>query len=415
MTYTRRVAITGVGLVTPLGTGVDKNWQALMEGRSGIGLVTRFDVSDFPTRIGGEVRDFHPEEFIEKKEIKRMDLFIQYAVAAAKMAMDEARLPITAENEDMVGVIVGVGIAGLSSIEEYHKVFLDTRLKRVSPFFIPKLIANLAPGQISIRYGAKGINYTPTSACSSGAHAIGEAFRLIRLGEQDAMIAGGAEAALTPLGLGGFIAMKAVSSRNDFPEKASRPFDRNRDGFVMSEGSGVLILEELEHARSRGAKIYAEMIGYGTNSDAYHITAPSPEGEGAVRCIRLALRSGGIDPLEVDYINAHGTSTPYNDATETLAIKRVFGEHAARLAVSSTKSMTGHLLGAAGGVEAVYSALALHHQCLPPTINYEEPDPECDLDYVPNASRRAPIRVALSNSFGFGGTNVCLAFRRWTE
>jgi 3-oxoacyl-[acyl-carrier-protein] synthase II len=415
MTYTRRVAITGVGLVTPLGTGVDKNWQALMEGRSGIGPVTRFDVSDFPTRIAGEVRDFHPEEFIEKKEIKKMDLFIQYAVAAAKMAMDEARLPITAENEDMVGVIVGVGIAGLSSIEEYHKVFLETRLKRVSPFFIPKLIANLAPGQISIRYGAKGINYTPTSACSSGAHAIGEAFRLIRLGEQDAMIAGGAEAALTPLGLGGFIAMKAVSSRNDPPEKASRPFDRNRDGFVMAEGSGVLILEELEHARSRGAKIYAEMIGYGANSDAYHITAPSPEGEGAVRCIRLALRSGGIDPLEVDYINAHGTSTPYNDATETLAIKRVFGEHAARVAVSSTKSMTGHLLGAAGGVEAVYSALALHHQCLPPTINYEEPDPECDLDYVPNAPRRAPIRVALSNSFGFGGTNVCLAFRRWTE
>ena len=415
MAHTRRVVITGVGLVTPLGTGVEKNWQALMDGRSGIGPVTRFDVSDFPTRIAGEVKDFHPEEFIEKREIKKMDLFIQYAVAAAKMAMDEARLPITAENEDMVGVIVGVGIAGLSSIEEYHKVFLESRLKKVSPFFIPKLIANLAPGQISIHYGAKGITYTPTSACSSGAHAIGEAFRLIRLGEQDAMIAGGAEAALTPLGLGGFIAMKAVSSQNDPPEKASRPFDRNRDGFVMSEGAGVLVLEELEQARSRGAKIYAELIGYGANSDAYHITAPSPEGEGAVRCIRLALRSGGIDPLEVDYVNAHGTSTPYNDATETLAIKRVFGEHAARMAVSSTKSMTGHLLGAAGGVEAVYSALALHHQCLPPTINYEEPDPECDLDYVPNVPRRAPVRVALSNSFGFGGTNVCLAFRRWTE
>jgi len=415
MAYTRRVVITGVGLVTPLGTGVDKNWQALMDGRSGIGPVTRFDVSDFPTRIAGEVKDFHPEEFIEKKEIKKMDLFIQYAVAAAKMAMDESQLPITAENEDMVGVIVGVGIAGLSSIEEYHKLFMETRLKRVSPFFIPKLIANLAPGQISIRYGAKGINYTPTSACSSGAHAIGEAFRLIRLGEQDAMIAGGAEAALTPLGLGGFIALKAVSSRNDPPEKASRPFDRNRDGFVMSEGSGVIVLEELEQARKRGAKIYAEVIGYGANADAYHMTAPSPEGEGAARCIRLALRSGGIDPLEVDYINAHGTSTPYNDATETHAIKRVFGEHAARMAVSSTKSMTGHLLGAAGGVEAVYSALALHHQHLPPTINYQEPDPECDLDYVPNVSRRAPVRVALSNSFGFGGTNVCLAFRRWTE
>src|SRR5215470_11779693 len=296
MENTRRVVITGVGLVTPLGTGVDKNWQAVMEGRSGTGPVTRFEASDFPTRIAGEVKDFRAEDFIEKKEIKKMDLFIQYAMAAAKMAMDEARLPITADNEDMVGVIVGVGIAGLSSIEEYHKVFLETRLKKVSPFFIPKLIANLAPGQISIRYGAKGISYTPTSACSSGAHAIGEAFRLIRLGEQDAVIAGGAEAALTPLGLGGFIALKAVSSRNDAPERASRPFDRNRDGFVMAEGAGVLILEELEHARSRGAKIYAEMIGYGTNSDAYHITAPSPEGEGAVRCIRLALRSGGIDP-----------------------------------------------------------------------------------------------------------------------
>ncbi len=415
MENTRRVVITGVGLVTPLGTGVEKNWQALIEGRSGISHVTRFDVTDFPTRIGGEIRDFHPEDFIEKKEIKKMDLFIQYAMAAAKMAMDESGLPITPENEDLVGVIVGVGIAGLSSIEEYHKVFLETRLKRVSPFFIPKLIANLAPGQISIRYGAKGINYTPTSACSSGAHAIGEAFRLIRLGEQDAVIAGGSEAALTPLGLGGFIALKAVSSRNDEPERASRPFDRNRDGFVMAEGAGILVLEELEQAKKRGAKIYAEMIGYGANADAHHMTAPSPEGEGAMRCMRLALRSGNIDPLEVDYINAHGTSTPYNDATETLAIKRVFGEHAARLAVSSTKSMTGHLLGAAGGVEGVFSALTLHHQHIPPTINYEEPDPECDLDYVPNTARRANIRVALSNSFGFGGTNACLAFRRWTE
>lgn len=415
MEHARRVVITGVGLVTPLGIGVEQNWQALMEGRSGIGPVTRFDVADFPTRIAGEVKDFRPEDFIEKKEIKKMDLFIQYAVAAAHMAMEESRLPITPDNEDAVGVIVGVGIAGLSSIEEYHKLFLESRLKRVSPFFIPKLIANLAPGQISIRYGAKGVNYTPTSACSSGAHAIGEAFRLIRLGEQDAMIAGGAEAALTPLGLGGFIAMKAVSSRNDDPVKASRPFDRNRDGFVMAEGAGILILEELEHAKRRGAKIYAEMVGYGANADAYHMTAPSPEGEGAMRCIRLALRSGNIDPVEVDYINAHGTSTPYNDATETQAIKRVFGEQAGRLAVSSTKSMTGHLLGAAGGVEGVFSALALHHQCMPPTINYEEPDPDCDLDYVPNAPRRAAIRVALSNSFGFGGTNACLAFRRWTE
>jgi 3-oxoacyl-[acyl-carrier-protein] synthase II len=343
-----------------------------------------------------------------------MDPFIQYAVGAAKMAMDEAKLPISADNEDMVGVIVGVGIGGLTSIEEYHKLFLETRLKKVSPFFIPKLIANLAPGQISIRYGAKGINYTPTSACSSGAHAIGEAFRLIRMGEQDAVIAGGAEAALTPLGLGGFIALKAVSSRNDEPEKASRPFDRQRDGFVMSDGAGILVLEEMEQARRRGTKIYAEIIGYGANSDAYHMTAPSPEGEGAVRCIRMALRSAGISPLEVDYINAHGTSTPYNDATETHAIKRVFGEHAARLAISSTKSMTGHMLGAAGGVEGVYSVLALAYGILPPTINYEEPDPECDLDYVPNVARQAPIQVAISNSFGFGGTNACLVFRKWT-
>jgi 3-oxoacyl-[acyl-carrier-protein] synthase II len=410
----RRVVVTGLGLVTPLGTGVEKNWQALLAGRSGIGPVSRFDVSDFPTRIAGEVRDFIPENFIDKKDVKKMDPFIQYAVGAAKMAMDEAKLPISAENEDMVGVIVGVGIGGLTSIEEYHKLFLETRLKKVSPFFIPKLIANLAPGQISIRYGAKGINYTPTSACSSGAHAIGEAFRLIRLGEQDAVIAGGAESALTPLGLGGFIALKAVSSRNDEPEKASRPFDRHRDGFVMSDGAGILVLEEMGQAKRRGAKIYAEIIGYGANGDAYHMTAPSPEGEGAVRCMRLALRSAGITPLEVDYINAHGTSTPYNDATETVAIKRLFGEHAARLAISSTKSMTGHLLGAAGGVEGVFSVLALEHGMLPPTINYEEPDPECDLDYVPNVARQAPIRVAMSNSFGFGGTNACLVFRKWT-
>jgi 3-oxoacyl-[acyl-carrier-protein] synthase II len=411
----RRVVITGMGLVTPLGTGVEKNWQALVAGRSGIGPVSRFDVSDFPTRIAGEVKDFHPEDFIETREIKKMDLFIQYAVAAAQMAMEEAGLPITADNEDMVGVIIGVGMAGLPTIEEVHSLFLESRLKKVSPFFIPKVTANLAPGQIAIRYGAKGINYTPTSACSSGAHAIGEAFRLIRMGEQDAMIAGGAEAALTPLGLGGFIVLKAVSCRNDEPEKASRPFDRNRDGFVMGEGAGVVVLEELQQAKRRGARIYAEVVGYGANCDAYHITAPSPEGEGAARCMRLALRSGGIEPCEVDYINAHGTSTPYNDATETQAIKRVFGEHAARLAVSSTKSMAGHLLGAAGGVETVYSALALSHGIIPPTINYEEVDPACDLDYVPNVARRVPIRVAMSNSFGFGGTNACLVFRKWEE
>lgn len=409
----RRVVITGLGMVTPIGTGVEENWQALMEGRSGVGPVTRFDVFDFPTRIAAEVRGFNPEDFVERKEVKKMDLFIQYAMAAAKMAMDDACLPITPENEDRVGVIVGVGMGGLSSIEEYHKLFLESRLKRVSPFFIPKLISNLAPGHIAIRYGAKGINYTPTSACSSGGHAVGEAFRLIRLGEQDAAIAGGAEAALTPLGLGGFIAMKALSSRNDEPERASRPFDLRRDGFVMGEGAGILVLEELEQARRRGAHIYAEIIGYGANGDAYHITAPSPSGEGAARCILLALKDAGILPTEVDYINAHGTSTPYNDITETQAIKKVFGEHAARLAVSSTKSMTGHLLGAAGGVEAIYTGLALDRGIIPPTINYEEPDPDCDLDYVPNIPRPAAIQMAASNSFGFGGTNTCLIFRKW--
>ncbi len=411
----RRVVITGLGAVTPLGTGVEKNWKALLEGRSGVGLLTRFDVSDFPSRIAGEVTDFCPTDFIAKKEVKKMDPFIQYSVAAAQMAMDEAKTPITPENEDLVGCIVGVGIGGLTSIEEYHLHFLETRLKKVSPFFIPKLLSNLAPGQISIRYGAKGINYAPTSACSSGAHAIGEAFRAIRVGDQDAVIAGGAEAAITSLGLGGFIAMRAVSTRNDEPEKASRPFDKNRDGFVMAEGAGIVVLEELEFAKSHSAKIYCEVIGYGANADAHHITAPAPGGEGAVRCMKLALRSAGIEPTEIDYINAHGTSTPYNDATETLAIKRVFGEHATKLAVSSTKSMTGHLLGAAGGVEAVYSALTLHHQIMPPTINYEELDPDCDLDYVPNTARSAPIRAVLSNSFGFGGTNACLVFRKWAE
>ena len=409
----RRVVVTGLGAVTPLGTGVEKNWQALCAGRSGVGPLTRFDVSDFPTRIAGEVRDFTPTDFIEKREIKKMDLFIQYCVAAAQMAMDEAKVPITPDNEDLVGCIIGVGIGGLTSIEENHIHFLDTRLKRVSPFFIPKLLGNLAPGQISIRYGAKGLNYTPTSACSSGTHAIGEAFRAIRLGDQDAVIAGGAEAALTPLGLGGFIAMRAVSTRNDEPTAASRPFDKQRDGFVMAEGAGVVVLEELEFAKRHGATIYAEVVGYGANADAHHITAPAPEGEGAVRCMQAALRSAGMAPADIDHVNAHGTSTPYNDATETLALKRVFGAHATKLAVSSTKSMTGHLLGAAGGVEAVYAALTLHHQVIPPTINYTEPDPDCDLDYVPNASRSAPVRAVLSNSFGFGGTNACLVFRRW--
>jgi 3-oxoacyl-[acyl-carrier-protein] synthase II len=408
----RRVAVTGVGLVTPLGTGVEKNWTALMRGESGIGPITRFDASGFPTRIAGEVRDFRPEDFIERKEIKKMDVFIQYAVAAAHMAVEAAGFRVDGYEPNRVGVIVGVGLGGLETIEHGHRAYLDGGWKKLSPFFIPKLIANLAPGQIAIRYGVKGINYTPTSACSSGAHAVGEAMRLIRDGYQDAVICGGAEAPITELGLGGFVAMRALSTRNDEPARASRPFDRGRDGFVMGEGAGALVLEEMESARRRGAPILAEVIGYGTNGDAYHITQPAPEGAGAADCMALCLADAGIEPTDVQYINAHGTSTEYNDANETRAIKAVFGEHAARLAVSSTKSMTGHLLGGAGGVEAVFTVLAVHRGWVPPTINYEEPDPECDLDYVPNRARPLRIEVAMSNSYGFGGTNVSLAFRR---
>ena len=408
----RRVAVTGLGLVTPLGTGVEKNWEALSQGRSGVATITRFDAKDFPTRIAGEVRDFRPEDFIEKKEIKKMDLFIQYAMVAAGMAIASSGFKIDDANAAGVGVVIGVGLGGLPTIEEYHSLYLETGLKRISPFMIPKLIANLAPGQIAIKYGAKGINYAPTSACSSGGHAVGEAMRMIRHGYQDAVICGGAEACISPTGVGGFIAMRALSARNDEPERASRPFDKSRDGFVMGEGAGVLVLEELEAARRRGAKILAEVIGYGTNCDAYHMTQPSPEGVGAADCMRLCLQDAGIQPDAVQYINAHGTSTEFNDANETKAIKSVFGEYAARLAVSSTKSMTGHLLGGAGGVEAVFTVLALEHGTIPPTINYDEPDPECDLDYVPNVARKAALSVALSNSYGFGGTNVSLAFRR---
>ncbi len=409
----RRVVVTGVGLVTPLGTGVEKNWSALMAGRSGIGPITRFEASDFPARIAGEVRDFEPESWIERREIKKMDPFIQFAMAAAQMAMDESGLTLPLADPDRVGVIVGVGMGGIQSIEQFHTLYLESRLRRVSPFFIAKVIANLAPGQISIRFGAMGMNHTPTSACASGATAVGEAFRAIRHGYQDAVIAGGSEAPLCGLGVGGFIAMRALSTRNDAPERASRPFDRDRDGFVVAEGAGILVLEALEHAKARGARILGEVIGYGANADAYHITAPAPGGEGAVRCMRQTLADAGLAPTDVDYVNAHGTATQYNDASETEAIKRVFGEHAHRLAISSTKSMIGHTLGAAGGIEAVYTILALGRGRLPPTINYEQPDPACDLDYVPNAARDMPARVALSNSFGFGGANACLAFRRW--
>jgi 3-oxoacyl-[acyl-carrier-protein] synthase II len=412
-TEQRRVVVTGLGLVTPLGIGLEKNWQALVAGQSGIRKIDRFtNIDAFASRIAGQVPDFHAEDFIEPKEIKKMDLFIQYSVAAASMAMEHSGFKIDPQEAENVGVIIGVGLCGIDTIEATERAYLDGGPRKISPFFIPKVISNLAPGQIAIRQGAKGVNWTPTSACASGTHAIGEAFHLIRRGLQDAVIAGGAESAITPLGVGGFSAMKALSTHNDEPERASRPFDRERDGFIISEGSGVLILEERDRALKRGAKIYAEVIGYGANGDAHHMTAPAPEGEGAARCMRLSLKDAGIVPTEVDYINAHGTSTEYNDANETQAIKKVFGEHAFKLAVSSTKSMTGHLLGAAGAVEGVFSVLALRHGIIPPTINYENPDPDCDLDYVPNQARRADIRVVLSNSFGFGGTNACVIFRR---
>ena len=369
------------------------------------------DVEFFATRIAGEVPDFHGENFIEPKEIKKMDLFIQFAVAAGEMAVQDGGFKIAPEEAPRVGVIIGVGLGGLRTIEQYHQAYLDGGPRKISPFFIPKVISNLAPGHIAIRHGAKGINWTPTSACASGNHAIGEGFHMIRLGLQDAIIAGGAEAAITPLSVGGFGAMKALSIRNEEPERASRPFEKDRDGFIMAEGAGVLILEEREKALRRGAKIYAEVIGYGANGDAYHITAPSPDGEGAARCMALALEDAAIQPEEVDYINAHGTSTGHNDINETLAIKTVFGERSYKIPVSSTKSMTGHLLGAAGAVEGVYSVLALQHGIIPPTINYETPDPQCDLDYVPNQARKADLKVVLSNSFGFGGTNACVIFR----
>lgn len=408
----RRVVVTGVGVVSALGTGVEKNWDALMAGRSGIDRITRFDASEFPTRIAGEVKDFNAEDFIDKKEIKKMDLFIQYALGAADLAMKDSGFEITEENAERVGVLVGAGLGGLPAIERYHEAMLEGGYKKISPFFIPMLIINLAPGQISIKYGAKGPNISSVSACATGTHSIGDAYHMIARGDADAMIAGGCEATITPLGIGGFNVMKALSTRNDDPQGASRPFDKGRDGFVMSEGAGIVILEEYEAAKKRGARIYAEVAGYGLTGDAYHLTAPAPEGEGAARCMKMALKNGGIAPEEVDYINAHGTSTPFNDYFETLAIKSALGDQARKVMISSTKSMTGHALGAAGGIEAVFTLLAMERGAVPPTINYQEPDPDCDLDYVPNVARQAKVRVALSNSLGFGGTNATLAFRR---
>ncbi len=409
----RRVVVTGIGLVSSVGIGTGANWSALLGGRSGIGRISRFDVSNFSTQIAGEVRDFDPLQFVEKKDVKKMDIFIQYAIAASQFAMDDSGLSITPANADRVGVYIASGIGGFSTIEREHRALLDGGPRRISPFFIPSAIINLASGQVSIRFGAKGPNSATCTACSASAHAIGDAFEIIRRGDADAMIAGGSEAAITPMGVGGFGAMRALSTRNDEPAKASRPFDRDRDGFIIGEGSGVVILESLETAQARGARIYAELVGYGMSADAYHITAPSEDGEGAVRVMQMALRRAGVPPEAVDYINAHGTSTPHNDRLETLAIKKCFGEHARRLAISSTKSMTGHLLGAAGGLEAGITALAVHTQELPPTINLDNPDPECDLDYVPHTARTAQVTYALSNSFGFGGTNAALLFRRF--
>ena len=406
--------MTGVGLVIPIGIGVAESWKNACEGKSGIGPLTRFDGKDFETRIAGEVKGFAPEKYIEKKEIKKMDLFIQYALAAAKEAMEDAQLKLTPENSEQVGVIVGTGLGGLPTLEETHKVLLEKGPSRITPFFIPKLIANLASGQIAIQYGAKGPNTCLVTACATGAHCIGDAFRAIQYGDAEAIIAGGTEANITPLTIGGFNAMKALSTRNEEPEKASRPFEKNRSGFVVSEGAGILILEELEFARKRGAKIYGEVVGYGYTGDAYHITAPPPDGDGAIRCMRMALRDARIRPEDIDTINAHGTSTVLNDATETVAIKAVFGDYAKKIPISATKSMTGHLLGAAGSSEAIFTLLSIRDGILPPTINYEEPDPECDLDYVPNVARKSAIRIAMSNAFGFGGTNATLIFQKFT-
>ncbi|HEY5973458.1 MAG TPA: beta-ketoacyl-ACP synthase II [Geobacteraceae bacterium] len=408
----RRVVVTGVGVISPLGSGNLKNWDGLIAGKSGIGRITRFDASEMPVQIAGEVPDFNPEEYIDKKEVKKMDLFIQYALGAAHHAMTDSGLIITEENAERVGVQVGAGLGGLPTIERYHSAMLEGGYKKISPFFIPMLIINLAPGHISMKYGAKGPNLSTVTACTTGTHSIGDAYHVIRRGDADAMIAGGCESTITPLGIGGFAVMRALSDRNDSPEEASRPFEKNRDGFVMGEGAGIVILEEYEMAKKRGAKIYAEIVGYGMTGDAYHLTAPAPEGEGAARCMRMALKNAGVNPEEIDYINAHGTSTPMNDLYETKAIKTVFGNHAHKVMVSSTKSMTGHLLGAAGGVEAVYTLMAMDKGVVPPTINYVEPDPECDLDYVPNTARPASIRYALSNNYGFGGTNGTLLFKK---
>ncbi|HZP00779.1 MAG TPA: beta-ketoacyl-ACP synthase II [Terriglobia bacterium] len=411
----RRVVVTGVGLVSAVGIGTEETWKNLLAGVSGCGPITHFDTTGFAVTIAAEVKGFDPLQFVEKKELKKMGVFIQYALAATQFAMEHSGLKITPGIAERTGVYIGSGIGGFDVIEREHTALMQGGPRRISPFFIPAAIVNLASGFVSIRWGAKGPNSATCTACSSSAHAVGDSFRLIQRGDADAMICGGAEMATTPMGVGGFAAMRALSTRNDAPEKASRPFERDRDGFVIGEGAGILILEELEFARRRGARILAEVVGYGMSGDAFHITQPAEDGDGAVRVMRNALCDAQVHPEQVQYINAHGTSTPYNDRLETLAIKRIFGSHAAKIGISSTKSMTGHLLGGAGGLEAGITALVLRDQIMPPTINYENPDPDCDLDYIPNQARKAEIEYALSNSFGFGGTNAALLLRRYLE
>jgi 3-oxoacyl-[acyl-carrier-protein] synthase II len=409
----RRVVVTGIGLVSALGIGTSETWAALLAGQSGVTRITKFDISGYATQIAAEVKGFDPLAFIEKKDIKKMDLFIQYAIAAAQFAMDDSKLEITADNAPNIGVFIGSGIGGFITIEREHEELLNGGPRKVSPFFIPSAIINLAAGQVSIRFGAKGPNSATCTACSASAHAIGDAYEIIKRCDADAMIAGGSEAAICAMSVAGFGQLRALSTRNDDPPRACRPFDKNRDGFIIGEGAGVIVLEELEHAKRRGAPIYAEIVGYGMSSDAYHMTAPSEDGDGARRAMAMAIRKANIAPDDVDYINAHGTSTPYNDRIETHAIHNCFGDHAGKLAISSTKSMTGHLLGGAGGLEAGITALAVHQQVVPPTINLDDPDPDCDLDYVPHQKRKMPIRYALSNSFGFGGTNATLLFKKY--
>ena len=408
----RRVVVTGMGAVSPLGIGVDALWEGLIQGRSGVGPITSFDASRFSTRIAAEVKDFNPTDFMDRKDARRMDRFAQFAVAGARMALEDASISDNVDWE-RVGVLIGSGIGGIHTFEEQCRNLFEKGPDRVSPFFVPMMIPDIASGQVSIMIGAKGHNACTVTACASGSHSIGDAFKVIQRGQADIMVTGGTEAAVSPLSMAGFCAARTLSTRNDEPERASRPFDKDRDGFVLGEGAGILILEELEHAKARGARIYAELIGYASTGDAYHITAPAPEGDGARRAMLAALKDAGVDPSEVEYINAHGTSTEYNDKFETMAIKGVFQEHAYRIPISSTKSMTGHLLGAAGGIEAIAVCKTLYEQIIPPTINYETPDPECDLDYVPNKARKQPVRVAISNSFGFGGHNAVLVFRRY--